>query len=282
MKTIKIQSLFSFLMIAAVLFFSACSEDEPSISLTEQEKSDYESEQAAENLFDAVESITNSAAQYNASSGGRIAQSEDKEIACAEISIIENQLTINFGEEGCVGPDGKTRKGKVIVIFEGTWLTTDFIITTTLKDFYIDDVKVEGTRYEMNKGFNQETSTWTNEVKIKEGKVIWPNETFATRESVRTHEFSFNTETKEFELTVEGEAAGTNVLGDYYESNITEPLVFRSSCLLEGKYLPSSGTSKITFPENEEKSDVSINFGSGDCDNKFVVEVERGSVEVEM
>ena len=77
--------LFSFVF----LFFTACDEgDESNINFEEDEKSAYEAEESVENLFDIVESITNSAIKHSeANSGGRIAENTDPELACAEVSF---------------------------------------------------------------------------------------------------------------------------------------------------------------------------------------------------
>ena len=162
--------MFSFVFI----FFMACEEgDESNINFEEDETSAYEAEESIENLFDVVESITNSAIKHSElNSGGRVAESTDPELACAEVGFNgtreSGRLLINFGD-GCQGPDGKVRKGIIVVEYEGHWLTTGSKIWTVFKDFYIDDIKVEGVRKMTNTSLDLESLVYT--VEITDGKV---------------------------------------------------------------------------------------------------------------
>lgn len=268
--------LFSFVF----LFFTACDEgDESNINFEEDEKSAYEAEESVENLFDIVESITNSAIKHSeANSEGRIAENTDPELACAEVSfngtLTSGRLEINFGD-GCEGPDGKVRKGAIVVEYEGHWLVKGSKTWTILKDFYVDDVKVEGVRKMINTSPDLESLVFT--VEIKEGKVIWPDETFLTRVSTRTHTLTFGDSLADFELEVEGSASGITKLGVEYSSKTVEPLVFKSSCRGNTIYLPVSGIKEISIPE---KQVINVNYGEGDCDSKFRISIGAGSKEV--
>ncbi len=268
--------LFSFVF----LFFMACEEgDESNINFEEDEQSAYEAEESVENLFDIVESITNSAIRHSeANSGGRVAENSDPELACAVVSFngtLQNgRLEINFGE-GCEGPDGKVRKGIIVVEYEGYWLTTGSIIWTVFNEFYIDGVKIEGVRKKTNTSLDLETLVYT--VEIHEGKVIWPDETFLTREGVRTHTLIFGDSHDDFELHVEGTASGMTRLGVEYSSETIEPLIFKSSCRGNTIYLPVSGIKTITI---HEKPVITVNYGEGECDKTFRVSIGGGSKEV--
>ena len=269
--------LFSFVF----LFFTACDNESetPTVNFDEDEKSAYEAEESVENIFDVIESITNSAIQYaESNSGGRIAVITDPELACAEVSFTgtreSGRLEINFGD-GCEGPDGKVRKGIIVIEYEGHWLATGSKIWTVLKDFYIDNVKVEGTRILTNVSVDLESLVYT--VEIIGGKVIWPDQTFLTRESERTHTWFYGNGLDDFEVYVEGTASGKTKLGVDYTSKTVEPLVFKSSCRGNTIYLPASGIKTITIPE---KPVITVNYGGGDCDNKFTISIGESSKEV--
>lgn len=274
------QKMFSFTLSLVFIFFMACNDDnENNVTFTESEKSAYEAEESTENIFDIVESITLAAMDFSdANTGGRLAVFQNPETSCAEISFTPgdevNKVVIDFGS-GCVGPDGKTRKGKVIVDYKGSWLVQGSLVTTVLQDFYIDGIKVEGTR--VVNSFGYQNSTLTLKVQIAGGKVIWPDETFLTRTSTRTHKLKIGQSLDEIELEVTGEAAGVTREGIEYVVETVEPLLFKGSCRGNTIYLPVSGIKTITIPELPV---LTVNYGAGDCDNKITVILNRGSKEI--
>lgn len=271
----------SFMLSFVLVFFMACNNDnENNLTLTEEEQSAYEAEESTESFFDVVESITTSAIQYSeANAGGRIAESVDPEIACATIIFAgdasSGRVEINFGD-GCQGPDGKVRKGIVVVEYEGNWLTKGAVTWTILKDFYIDGLKVEGTRTVTTIAVDLEALVVTQTVKVANGKVIWPDESFITRTSERTHTLKIGETLDDIVLEVSGTAAGKTKSGVEYTTETIEPLVFKSIC--RGNwYIPASGIKTITIPELPV---ITVDYGDGDCDNKFTLIMDRGSKEM--
>lgn len=266
----------SFLLSFVFLFFMACEDGEDTaVNFEEEETAAFEAEESVENLFDVVESITNSAIQYSvANSGGRTTENIDPEIACAVVEFNGvDRLEINFGE-GCEGPDGKIRKGIIVVEYEGHWIMSGAKIWTVLKNFYVDDVKIEGTRKMTN--ISEGTGALVYTVGIMEGKVIWPDGTFLTRACERTHTLILGEGTDDFELQVEGTTSGINRNGVEYMAETVEALVFKSSCR-GSAYVPVSGIKTIKIPE---KPVITVNYGEGDCDKKFRITIGEGSKEV--
>ncbi len=263
------------------LFFMACdnNSDQVEINFDEQAQSAYEADGSAENLFDVIESITYSALQASeVNSGGRIMLKDNPELSCATIkfegSKQSGRIEIDFGE-GCEGPDGKERKGIIVIEYDGHWLAQGSEIFTVLKDFYIDGLKVEGTRILTNVSIGLLTIDYT--VEIIDGKVTWPDGTYLTRQSEGTHTWIIGTTLQDFEIHVSGEAFGKTRLGVEYISEITEPLVFKSDCIKNMIYLPANGRKIISIPE---KPVMTVDFGTGDCDAKFMVTIGERSKEV--
>lgn len=268
-----------------LVFFMACENtgDDADVIFQEDEQAAYEAEESAENFFDVIESITNSAIKYTeTNSGGRIAESDDRELACAVVSFEgdkqSGRVEINFGD-GCVGPDGKTRKGIIVVEYEKHWLVKDAKIWTVLKEFSIDDVSVEGTRILTNVSVDLESLVYT--VEIVEGKITWPveggDDVSMTIESDRLHTWIFGDSLDEFELHVQGEASGKTKTGLSYYTVIDQPLIFKSACRGNTIYLPTSGSKTITIPE---KPVININYGNGECDNKLTIMIENQEKEI--
>jgi len=269
------------------IFFTACDDagEETNVVFEEQEESAFESEELAETMFDVIESITNSAINLSdANTGGRIAETEDPELACAEVSWQgDNQggrVEINFGD-GCQGPDGKVRKGTVVVEYEGHWLVKGSKVYTVLKNFSIDNISVEGTRILTNVSIDMESLVYT--VEIKGGKIFWigddEKEYVITRESERMHTWIFGDGLDDFELHVEGHASGISRDGVGYYSEIDQPLIFKSSCRGNTIYLPTSGSKTIMI---NDKLTIKLNYGTGDCDNKVIVNIGEQNKEIEI
>ncbi|OQP64855.1 hypothetical protein A3860_19060 [Niastella vici] len=61
------------------------------------------------------------------------------------------QITIDFGS-GCIGKDGRTRKGRIIVLYTGHLGTSGNSATASFDGFYLDNIKVEGTYKLTNTG----------------------------------------------------------------------------------------------------------------------------------
>lgn len=268
-------------MLSVILFVVACdkNEDNTPVQFDAQDQAVMEGEESAETLFDVVESVTNAALNVSdANTSGRIEANTEPELACANVTFTgtkqSGRVEIDFGE-GCKGPDGRIRKGIIVVEYEGYWLNKDAKIYTVLKDFYVDDHKVEGTRILTNVSLDLSSLVYT--VELIGGKVTWPDSTFITRESDRTHTIVFGTSKSDFQLYVEGEASGTTRKGVSYMTNTVQPLVFKSSCLASAIYLPISGVKTISIPD---KPLITINYGSGDCDNTILVTIGDKSKEL--
>lgn len=273
MKTIN-----SLLLSGMMIMAFSCNTDDENV-IEPDDKSAYEGEEFTESMFEAVESITFAAIDFaEANSSGRIATNNDPEIACAEItfdgSMESGYIKIDFGT-GCEGPDGRVRKGIVEINYTGFWLQQGSAITTTLTDFYIDELKVEGTSKLMNMATTLSQIIYTQ--KITNGKVTWPDNTFLTRTSDWENTIAFGSSFEDYVLEVEGTASGTTREGVAYESKVIEPLVFKSNCIGSVIYLPVEGIKTINIPDRKE---ISLDFGSGDCDNIITVSIGKYSTNV--
>lgn len=269
------------LFLASFIFFTACEEEDgigTTINFEEGEESAFQAEESTENAFDVIESITTAGLRVSeANTGGRIVENTDPEFACAEVLFEgtreSGRLEINFGE-GCEGPDGKVRKGTIVIEYVGHWYQPGAKVYTVLKDFYLDDLKIMGTRILKNISLNQEALVYS--VSLEGGKIMWPDETYLTRECDRTQTLKFGETIEDFELEVEGVAAGMTREGVEYVTEIIEPLVFKSSCRGNTIYIPVSGIKTITIPEKRE---ITINYGEKDCDSKFIISIGEESAE---
>lgn len=208
--------------------------------------------------------------------GGRVMmRPDDRRFDCAEVTFEGDKsagtITIDFGD-GCEGPNGRIRKGIIIINYSGARrFMPGFMVTTTFENFSIDDIQVEGTRTVTN------TSESTNEspkfnITLVGGKLTWPDGTFATREVDKTREWIRAATPLRDSLIVNGTASGITRAGNSYDVLNTD-IVFKRQCRW-----PVSGV-KVVTTENRV---ITIDFGDGECDRRATVTVNGQSEEVNL
>ena len=179
-------------------------------------------------------------------------------------------ITIDFGD-GCVGPNGRIRKGKIMVDVTDNILNPQASRTATLDDFYIDDVKIEGSRTWTNQGYDTDGNITLLRT-VRNGKITYPNGETAEwgSEVLLTQTAGGNTPLNFFDNVFEmtGTAGGVNRNGRAYEVIIEAPLVLDKIC----PWLVSG-----IFTLTVDNVEVSVDYGEGNCDNKAVLTFPNGA-----
>lgn len=230
-----------------------------------------ESQAEMEMNLEDIESITTEAmGRAFEETGGRYTNSVEGKTSCAEfVHDVDNKMiTLDFGD-GCEGPWGRKRSGKVIITYSGRYFMPGSVITTSLEDFYLDEVKIEGAKKVTN--ISQDTSSNpTFEVLITDAVLTWQDGTKATRsvDHIRTWIRNPNPLTDEFHIA--GTAEGTSRKGQDYKVSISSELIYKVECISTKVYVPVKGVQLI---ERTEKPDVIVDYGAGDCDNLVEISV---------
>ncbi|MDQ3395495.1 MAG: hypothetical protein M3512_15480 [Bacteroidota bacterium] len=186
--------------------------------------------------------------------------------AKASFSVQNNTTTIDFGE-GCPGPDGKFRKGKINISQTGKYFEPGTIVTTVLDQYSVNDVLVDGTIILTNTSPERTQSTTFN-IQINEGKAFWDDQTSATREIAYTRIWKRSDDPNKMEYEVSGTATGIGRNGKAYTSEIKNFLSYQWACLSSHTYLPVTGKLSLTFDNDEI---FEIHYGTGACDNRIHV-----------
>ena len=176
-------------------------------------------------------------------------------------------VTVDYGTSNCTCNDGKTRRGKIITTFTGQYIAPGTIITHTPIDYYVNDVKYEGTKTVQNMGTNANGQPYFN-VQIDGVATMETNEVVNyTSTRVRTWTTGFNTLLNRFddEYDITGTSEATFSSGDGYTGNTTSPIHIKVGC-----GFPVSGTLDITPTGKPVRQ---INYGDGTCDYSFTVTV---------
>ncbi len=178
-------------------------------------------------------------------------------------------ITIDYGE-GCMmvfNDDTITLKGQIIITITDRWYKPGAQHIVTFQDFYINDVKIEGTRTITNMGLNDKMHLELG-IKLEQGKIIFNDTAWMTREAEHVREWIIHLNPLKDSVLVTGVASGINVLGESYERLITEPLVLVHCPDYDWRWVIVDGTIQIT---NSERGTSTIEYSGSECDGKIEV-----------
>jgi len=295
MKTNLMLKSLSYLSLITLLFLSSCQDDK--IDFSANDSQSVENEAISDAYYEDADDMSSIAVSSDAttltggreSSSGRTVKISDiaKRFDCATITIelaADNALgspkgtiTVDFGT-GCTDAKGNVRKGKLIINYSGKRFLPGSTVVTTFAEYFINGVKIEGTRTVTNKSGSLESNP-VFEIKVTGGKAIWPDATFATREATRTREWKRGNTPNVDQWIVSGTASGTNRNGREYQMEITEPLVYKRECAISDKvFIAVEGTKVLTV----ESKQITIDYGDGACDKLVTITVDGKSREVEV
>ncbi|MBX3100952.1 MAG: hypothetical protein KF690_00430 [Bacteroidetes bacterium] len=168
------------------------------------------------------------------------------------------KLSINFGTSGILCNDGRTRKGWVYVDWTGDYSATGTVITTTTKDYYVNNHWHKIRRVVTNEGENdqdQETFTvaeWdTITLADNSGTIFWQS----NRTRTWTEGKSTPLDIYDDVYTVTGTANGLTRAGRTYSMVTITPLTIKLNC----RYI-FSGILDV-MPQDAET--IRVDYGNG-------------------
>ena len=173
------------------------------------------------------------------------------------------QITIDFGG-GCTARDGRTRKGKIIIVYTGHLAIPGNSATATFDGYSLDNVKVEGTHKLTNTGTTDKKSYTTQVINAKLSQangnyVLWNSgKTVAQVEGGATPLIGLDDV-----YSITGQSNGSVQINSKYfqwSTAITSPLTKRFSC----RWI-SRGT--LSLKKGNDAVAV-LDYGAGTCDNK--------------
>ena len=183
-------------------------------------------------------------------------------LATLDISTIPYKLTINFGPTNCKCDDGKYRRGKIIVQFNGSYWATGTVITYSFSDYFINDNQLTGTKTITNKGRNAANHLWW-EVSVNGSLIKANNGGTITLHSVRQLEWSEGESTPfvwwDDVYLITGSASGVSANSKTYNDTITKAIRKKLNC----EWF-ESGTINYNI---QDLPQIVVDYGDGTCDN---------------
>jgi hypothetical protein len=201
----------------------------------------------------------------------------DKYGDCATVVEDEenNTKTITFSED-CEGKRGQTRSGTMIVTYSETQGEAGSFRQVTYDDFYLNGVKIEGTRRTEIISIDENGSK-TMRTSMTDGKMIYEDGTFKTKNSEMTRYTHVENDEKQYS-SLTGSKSAVSTEGVSFSMQITTPIKFVYNCddlgfRKRGK-IPVEGI-KVSIDGDQT---ITTDFGDGTCDT--LVEVTKdGEVE---
>lgn len=236
-------------------------------------ESDAEAEIIYDGIFDDAMGVNEDVAMGGTGIFGRLN-------ACPTVTVTRNnppapfpvRVVLDFGR-GCVGRDGKFRKGKIIHVYTNRLLLPGAVVETSFENYYQDSIKIEGAYRIKN----------TTEVPVRpryqtnviNGKLIRPNGNFTlwNGEKVRTQVEGALTPLLPMDdvYSTTGSARGQvrrDTTTIFWNSTILDPLIKKMNCRWIVKGAVRNVRENTTSGERWQGV---INYGNGDCDNRAVV-----------
>jgi hypothetical protein len=286
------------LLVCAVVSISSCKKDNNGImpetqALTEETttlavaQEDAETEAIFDDVFNTNGSIGEADAGEDLGFGGNLPgvfsngrdMNTDSTGRCFTVTVVPNiphvfpkTVTINFGD-GCIGRDGKLRKGKIVSIFTAPMRVPGSKVSTTFINYAVDSFKVQGTHITENTSTSN-LNGW--KVTVLNAKITNTNNNkWRSWNSLRSVTQIEGNGTPAFPLDnvfkITGGARGENSAGNQWSSTIQEPLIKKFTCRWIVK-----GTVKLIRDGREGLFD----YGNGNCDNQATITINGVSYPV--
>ncbi len=271
MKTLKILMLIA--LIATVLF-SCKKETQENIS-SEETASLNESfvEQTYDELQDMADQAYKLIGESLKSTENDFIRFGDCVTVTLDTTVMPRLLTIDFGEENCLCRDGRYRRGKILITFNGRYRQAGTVITTSFDSYHVNDNHVMGLRTVENMGLNDENHIWyqiqvDGQLNLTDGTVLsWQSN------RKRTWVQGYNTPFwRDDVYLIEGSGTFISSLGAQVNRVIIEPLRRELSCrfLVSGRVEvnPANGPQRI------------LDYGDGECDNLAELSIGNRTITI--
>jgi hypothetical protein len=201
--------------------------------------------------------------------------------SCPVVTITPFNLTypkdvvIDYGTS-CTGDDGAVRSGKILLHLTQNYVDSGSVVTVTFDNYYINNRKITGTETITNHGINNAGHHVFNVV-IQNGN-LFSLDGVTTYNSVQQREWieGDNTWLNPIDdvYMITGTGNGITTEGTSYTVTITSPLRASINCAWI-----QSGIIDIT---SQNYPVISINYGTGDCDNMAVATCSGYSTNIVM
>lgn len=263
-------------LMGSIGILSSCKEEE---RLTASDTQDITEEALTDAYFQDVDDIGGvviGSPDNDQYSGGRSAGTitiTDDRCKCATVTIEtsgtlehpEGLITVDFGT-GCMDARLNVRKGKLKFAYSGWRFVPGSEVVLTTENYYINEVKLEGTRTSTNVQGSTSDAPRFNVV-LTNGKATFPDGSVAERQSNITWEWIRAANPSEDYLVIgqQSQASGVTRGGRSYQVSLVEELKYKRFC-----GIAVDGIKRYILDEDKE---IVIDYGDGTCDRSVTIKV---------
>ncbi len=260
-----------FMVVATIgMLFTSCRKKEDEKDTDTSSASD---NALAEGTYNDVNNIADEAATGSLSSYLTPTQSDERSImsTCAVITndttVTPRLLTIDFGPTNCMCSDGRNRRGKINVSYNGQYKDSASTHTISFTNYYVNDNQILGTKTVTNNGHNS-SGNLTFSIVVNGQIIKASGGGTITWNSTRTREWIQGELTPTWAddvYLITGSANGTNAAGNSFTMAITSALRKEIGC----RHIVSG---QLTLTPSGKPTRY-VDFGSGGCDNQATVTI---------
>jgi len=275
MKSIS-HFVFAVFSTAVLLFITPSCSNENEESISAKDLSLAQDEAFADALFEEVDNMVSDELIALDANGYAADSKKSLTNVCYTVTVdhpdslvFPKVITLDYGD-GCslvFNKDTIVRRGQIVITVSGRWFVNGSTHTVSLNNFYINDVKIEGTRTRTNLGYNDQRHLRYG-IELTGGKIIFNDTLMMTREASHVREIINHFNTQNDTIIVTGSAEGINVLGQSYSREIIEPLVMVHCALYKWRWIIADGKVELS---NSGTGTTTIDYNGSGCDGEVII-----------
>jgi hypothetical protein len=277
MKTRIFNSISTLLFILSLL--ASCQQDESLDQGTEQEEEQViESASVSEDASDDALEMSALAETQLTAVGGKAEHD-----LCAEIThdVLNNKIIVDFGD-GCVGPYGRERRGKIIITYSGEIGDSIANRIITFENYFVNNKGVTGTIELRDIAINAEGNLQCTK-RLIDLTITYPNGVSVVFNGNRVREWiagagDDNRFNNLYRIT--GRVTGVWCNGRTFTHEIVEPIIADWSCAEKGNFARVAGVVEVTKLGGYKDRKRTVDYGDGECDNVIEITTFRRSYSV--
>ncbi len=189
---------------------------------------------------------------------------------CSEVVNQPGRIIVSFGSSDCLCNDGRNRRGKIIVEFQGNYADSGQAHFITFEDYFVDNNEVNGSETVTFMGRNDANQPYFTvsvdgilDIDDSLGSLTYNAELERTW---LTGSETIQYEDDNFEIT--GKGQGVNIYGNNYAFNTKESVHKPTNLMC--RYF----TKGILEVQPQGRTFRSIDFGNGNCDKTATVTID--------
>ncbi len=249
-------------LIGIIVLISSCKK-------AEVKKENSQSAQDAVSLSAEVFDIVSLSEDALSDFDSRLRVNQEAENTCKSVvhSPSNQVITIDFGNNSCIGSDGRSRLGKIKISYNGKYRSPGSKTSISLENYYANGKRLKGA-IEIS---TVDASNYSISVKdfyywiSPKDSTIWNASLSKVWKSGMDTYSVFDDK-----YEIDGTLSGVDQLFQKYEAKITSPLLVNYECFKTGITFPTKGTMDVKTVGFLNRN---VNYGLEDCDKTVILTI---------